>query len=82
MSIDTTIMQMREIQTEKQRNGIQLTQFDLNGNPINYYYSIAEAAADNKVEESEILECLYGKVEVAGFFMWRKGNWDAPIPAL
>ncbi|MFX1707214.1 hypothetical protein PV783_24815 [Chitinophaga sp. CC14] len=81
-SIDTSLMQMQQQQIQNEQRGVQITQFDLNGNPINYYYSVAEAARDNELNETDLLDCIHGKEQVAGYFLWRKGYWDTPIPGL
>lgn len=82
LTIDTSLMQMQQQQIQNELRGVQLTQFDLNGNPINYYYSIAEAARDNDLKESDLLDCLHGKEQIAGYFLWRTGYCDTPIPGL
>lgn len=82
MFINTSTMRKNERKTPKEQIDIQLTQFDLSGNPINHFYSTAEAATANKISESGILECLHGKTQVAGYFLWRYGNWETPITGL
>lgn len=80
--IDTSLMELQQQQMEKQSKGIQLTQFDLSGNPINYYYSITDAADDNNLTESELLDCLHGREQIAGYFLWRYGYWEISVPGL
>lgn len=82
LKIDTSLMRIQLQQIENERKGFQLTQFDLNGNPINYYYSIFDAAFDNDLNESDLINCLQGKAQVAGYFLWREGCWDTPILGL
>ncbi|MGN7706818.1 NUMOD1 domain-containing DNA-binding protein [Chryseobacterium sp. 22543] len=80
--INTSLMELKQQQEENQRRGVQLTQFDLSGNPINYYYSIAEAAKDNGISETEILNCLHDRQQVAAYSFWKKGYHETSIPGI
>lgn len=80
--IDTSIIRAYLERSERIKAGIQLTQFDLNGNPIDVYYSVADAAKANDITASEILDCLNGLKDVAGCFLWKPGFCDKPIPGL
>jgi hypothetical protein len=81
-SIDVSLFQLKEEDDRKQQSGLRITQFDLNGNPINYYYSLEDAVSENAVLEPELLDCLQGRIQCAGFFMWKVGFWEKPIPGM
>lgn len=52
-----------------------VSQFDLEGNLIREYRSIAEAASKNEISSSNIIACLNGKLKTTGGYIW-KSNRD------
>jgi hypothetical protein len=82
MSVEVSLFHLKEASDKKHQNGLRITQFDLSGNPINYYYSLDDAVAENDVLEPELLDCLEGRIQFAGFFMWKVGFWEKPIPGI
>ncbi|MBQ3414505.1 MAG: hypothetical protein IJH39_03990 [Clostridia bacterium] len=49
----------------------QVIQYDLEGNYINTYCSLAEASRQTGIKSSGICCCLKGKVKSAGRFLWK-----------
>ena len=47
-----------------------VSQFDLEGNLIREYRSIAEAASVNEISSSNIIACLNGKLKTTGGYVW------------
>lgn len=54
----------------KSRNKV-VVQYDLDGNFIKEYFSISEAARQNKIFKQSISECCSGKLKTSGGFKWK-----------
>jgi len=56
----------RELETKSH----PIIQFSLDGKFVGRYISASEAASQTKVDRSHLLNCCYGKSNVAGGFVW------------
>jgi hypothetical protein len=54
------------------KTNIAIMQFDLNGNFIKEYSSIAEAAGKNRALHESIRCCIHGKYNTANGYIWKK----------
>jgi len=80
--IDVSLYHLKQLTDFKMQHGLHITQFDLNGNPINHYYSLEDAIQENHLNKNELLMCLEGNARTAGYFLWKTGIWETPIPGL
>lgn len=81
--IDVFLIYEDQKQQKKEREGPRITQFDLNGSPINFYSCPQDAAKENGISRTKIEKALKkGNSNLAGFYLWRKGWIDRPIPGL
>lgn len=55
-----------------QSSGCSVSQFDLNGNFINKYRSVKEAARQLRISGSGIRGCVQGKYKTSSGFIWKK----------
>lgn len=53
---------------------ISVSQFDLNGNFIKNYKTIAEASSGNRALHESIRLCIKGKRKTAGGYIWKQTN--------
>jgi len=79
--IDLTLILKEKERLLKRQNGHKITQFDLNGIPINFYFSIQDAAHANGIDVNKINSAIVDGT-AAGFFFRRNGHLKKPIKGL
>ena len=57
-----------------QRMFKQIVQMDKNGTVIKYFSSTVEASKETKITRCTITNCLNGKQNTAGGYIWKKGS--------
>lgn len=58
----------------RKTRGKRVTQFDLKGNPINWYLALSEAAMATSINHKSITDNIKGKTPDAGGFIWKLGH--------
>lgn len=80
--IDVSIHVLWEKQEYNKVNGRKITQFDLNGIPVNFYDSIEEAELVTGISGKEIIEHLSRHSLHAGYYIWRDGHCFSKIEGI
>lgn len=60
--------------------GKKVTKYDLQGNPIECYAALSEAAVANGVSHKSITNCTKGITRQAGGFQWKLGHHRKKLP--
>lgn len=58
----------------RETRGSRITKFDLEGNPLERYLAISEAAKLNNISHRSIMQNVNNESENAGGFIWRLGH--------
>lgn len=81
-SIDTQILLQNWRLHYRKAAGKEVTRFDIEGNPLEHYSAISEAARDVGISHKSISDCIKGVYSHAGGFRWKLGHYTAKLPPL
>jgi NUMOD4 motif/NUMOD1 domain len=77
--VDVESIRKANIERRNRMVGQKVTQYDLKGNKVAFFYTIAEASRQTDINNSDINAVVNGKQRSAGGYIWRKGIGNKTI---